>query len=127
MEQMKCYKKLMEQLDGCYKELADIIKSKGGMIKINYTDETTERLAAQHIPDYMYAEVYNSSGDIAEWYIHGLSVDKEGNISVAASYWREEDDDFLDCDENWDSLYCGEYTIYGATLINILEVIHEFI
>jgi len=117
-KQLESYKKLMEQMEVCYKELAEIIKSKGGLIKITYEGE---------LPDYMYAEGYNSSGEICEYYIHGLSVDDEGNISVASSYWVEEDDDFLDDEENWDALYCGQNLLYGATLLNIMEVIHEYI
>lgn len=119
MNELESYRKIVDVLDDGYKELAELIKSKGGLIKIDYSK--------YELPDYIYAELYNSSGDLTEWYVHGICVDEGGDIAVAASCWVEEDDDFLDLDENWDSLKFGGNVLYASTLINILEVIHEYL
>ena len=110
---------LMSAVDAAYKELCDFIVAHGGTIRIVYPETG--------LPDYIYCIGYTSGGEIGEFYVHGVRCLDGETIEVCSSYYRDENDDLLDDEAEWDMLQCGDYIDYIPTLFNIVECIHEYV
>ena len=116
-KQLKSFKKIANQIENGYVELVEFLKEHNRYIRTPHVDE--ERNGR----DKIYGYTWDSSDDFVQWNCLGVRLNSEDEIEVLLSYWDTEDenDDLL-----WDNLRFGEVAYY-ATLINILETIHEYV